>query len=145
MGCRVEAADGGVRVVGGGPLHGIDVDMNGMPDVVPTLVAVALFADSPTRIRNVGHLRHKESDRLDGFAGKLRSLGADVAVVDDGLVVNPGALTGGLLETDDDHRMAMTFALIGLRTPGLRITQPECVRKSYPTFWNELDSIITRA
>jgi 3-phosphoshikimate 1-carboxyvinyltransferase len=144
MGCRVEGFEGGLKATGGGALQGIDVDMNGMPDVVPTLVAVALFAEGTTRIRNVGHLKHKESDRLDGFAEKLRSIGADVSVVDDGLVVVPGPLRGGLLETDDDHRMAMTFALIGLRTPGLSITQPECVKKSYPTFWNELDSLITR-
>jgi 3-phosphoshikimate 1-carboxyvinyltransferase len=145
MGCTVEPAGGGLLARGGATLHGIDVDMNSMPDVVPTLVAVALFADSPTRIRSIGHLRHKESDRLEGLAGKLRAIGAAVDVVDDGFLVTPAALHAGTLETDDDHRLAMTFALIGLRIPGIRITRPDCVRKSYPTFWHELDSIITRA
>jgi 3-phosphoshikimate 1-carboxyvinyltransferase len=145
MGCTVEPARGGLLARGGGTLHGIDVDMNTMPDVVLTLVAVALFADSPTHIRNIGHLRHKESDRLEGLAEKLRGIGATIDVIDDGLVVTPAPLHGGVLDTDDDHRMAMTFALIGLRVPGIRITNPECVKKSYPTFWNELDSIITQA
>jgi 3-phosphoshikimate 1-carboxyvinyltransferase len=144
MGCDVVDGDGGLRITRRASLSGIDVDMNSMPDVVPTLVAVALFAEGPTRIRNIGHLRFKESDRLDGLAGALQGVGADVRVIDDGLLVTPGPIRGGILESHDDHRLAMSFALIGLRVPGITITNPECVKKSYPAFWTELDSLITR-
>jgi 3-phosphoshikimate 1-carboxyvinyltransferase len=85
MGCTVEEREGGVRVRGAPRLSGIDVDMNAMPDAVPTLAAVALFAATPTRIRNVAHLRYKESDRLGALATELQRLGADLVSHDDGL------------------------------------------------------------
>jgi 3-phosphoshikimate 1-carboxyvinyltransferase len=119
-------------------LRGVDVDMNVMPDAVPTVVAAALFASSPTRIRNVAHLRHKESDRLGGFADELRKLGADIVVYDDGLEVRPVPLHGAEVSTLADHRLAMSFALVGTRVAGIRIDDPDCVRKSFPAFWESM-------
>ena len=120
-----------------GNLRGIDVDMNAMPDAVPTLTAVALFAEGVTRIRNVGQLRYKESDRLEALRGELGKLGADLRLHEDGLEVHPIALHGAHLDPHDDHRLAMSFALIGLRVPGIAIENPDCVRKSFPRFWTE--------
>lgn len=140
MGCCVTAEGRGVRVEGN-VLHGLSIDMNAMPDIVPTLTAVALFAEGPTRISNVAHLRFKESNRLDTMAGELRKLGANIAVLEDGLAITPVPLHGAVLSTHDDHRLAMSFALIGLRVPGVVIENPDCVRKSYPMFWKELEAV----
>lgn len=141
MGCTIRWEDGGAVMERTGPLRGIDVDMNAMPDAVPALVAVALFADGPTRIRNVAHLRYKESDRLGTLAGQLRLLGADMTVLDDGLAIAPGPLHGAQLDPHEDHRLAMMFALIGLRVGGVVVEDPDCVRKSFPRFWDELGGL----
>jgi 3-phosphoshikimate 1-carboxyvinyltransferase len=138
MGCTVRWEDGAVALERTGDLCGIDADMNAMPDAVPALVAVALFATGPTRIRNVAHLRFKESDRLGTLAEQLRLLGAEITVLEDGLDIHPGPLHGAQLDPHDDHRLAMMFGLIGLRVPGVAVEDPDCVRKSYPRFWDEL-------
>ena len=137
MGCRVEATEVGVSVEGTRSLGGVDCDMNAMPDAVPTLAAVALFARTKSRIRNVAHLRYKESDRLEMLATELRKLGAVIVVYEDGLEIEPVPLKGTRLDPHDDHRLAMSFALIGLRVPGIQIENPGCVKKSFPTFWDE--------
>jgi 3-phosphoshikimate 1-carboxyvinyltransferase len=139
MGCRVAWSKGGVVIKGTELLMGIDVDMNTMPDVVPTLAVVALFARGITRIRNVAHLRYKESDRLQAIATELEKLGATVTLCADGLDIVPAALHGAQLDTYDDHRLVMSFALAGLRVPGVRVEGPDAVRKSYPTFWSEFE------
>ncbi len=141
MGCTVNREGRHVTVTRSGALCGIDVDMNEMPDAVPALVAAALFAETPTRIRNVAHLRFKESDRLGTLAEELTGLGADVSVVEDGLEIRPARLHGATLDPHEDHRLAMLFGLIGLRIPGIVVEQPECVQKSYPRFWEELDKL----
>ncbi|HTX99690.1 MAG TPA: 3-phosphoshikimate 1-carboxyvinyltransferase [Bacteroidota bacterium] len=141
MGCTVRENGGAMAVSRTGELQGIDVDMNGMPDVVPTLAAVALFAGGPTRIRNVAHLRFKESNRLETLAEELRKLGAHIDVHDDGLSIVPKALRGASLSSHDDHRLAMVFGLIGLKIPGVVINGAECVTKSYPAFWDELGTL----
>lgn len=140
MGCRVEKCDSGVTVHGG-PLRGIDVDMNAISDTVMTLGAVACFADGPTRIRNVAHIRHKETDRIAALATELRRLGAEVEEFPDGLAITPRPLHGAAVETYNDHRMAMSLALIGLRVPGVVIKNPGCVAKTYPGFWEDLDRL----
>jgi 3-phosphoshikimate 1-carboxyvinyltransferase len=137
MGCRVERCSAGVTVHGR-PLHGIDVDMNDISDTVMTLAAVACFADGPTTIRNVAHIRHKETDRLAALAAELRKVGADVDEFTDGLTITPRPLHGAVIETYNDHRMAMSMALIGLRVPGVVIKDPGCVAKTYPGFWDDL-------
>ncbi|HET6572886.1 MAG TPA: 3-phosphoshikimate 1-carboxyvinyltransferase [Fimbriiglobus sp.] len=143
MGCVVargyEDSDG--ITVHGGPLRGIDVDMNAISDTVMTLGAVACFADGPTTIRNVGHIRHKETDRIAALATELRKLGAEVEEFEDGLRITPRPLTGCAVDTYNDHRMAMSLALVGLKVPGVVVNDPGCVAKTYPGFWQDLERL----
>jgi 3-phosphoshikimate 1-carboxyvinyltransferase len=140
MGCSVSRGPE-TLTVRGGPLHGIDVDMNDISDTVMTLGAVACFADGPTTIRNVAHIRHKETDRLAALAAELRRVGAGVAEFADGLTITPGPLHGAEILTYNDHRMAMSMALVGLRVPGVVITNPGCVAKTYPDFFTDLERL----
>jgi 3-phosphoshikimate 1-carboxyvinyltransferase len=138
MGCTV-VREKGATTLTGGPLRGIDVDMNAISDTVMTLAVVALFAEGITRIRNVGHIRHKETDRIAALATELRKLGATVEEHPDGLYLfPPRAITRARIATYDDHRMAMSFALAGLKAPGVTILDPGCVAKTYPGFWDDL-------
>ena len=136
MGATVKAdADG--TIVEGVALRGIDADLNGRPDSVPALAVTALFAEGPTRIRNVAHLRHKESDRLAALAHELGKLGARVSEHRDGLDIDPPAsVKRAELDTHRDHRLAMAFAIAGARVEGILIRDPGVVSKSYPGFWN---------
>jgi 3-phosphoshikimate 1-carboxyvinyltransferase len=139
MGCRVEREANGVTLRGPGDgLAGVDVDMNAMPDAVLALAVVAAFAKGPTRIRNVAHLRIKESDRLAALATELRKLGCEVREHQDGLEIQPGSLRGAEIDTYGDHRMAMAFAMAGLQLPGVRIRDPEVVSKSWPKYFEAL-------
>jgi 3-phosphoshikimate 1-carboxyvinyltransferase len=136
MGCAIQRDTERVTV-SGGELSGVDVDMGAMPDMVPTLAAVALFAQGKTTIRNVRHLRFKESDRLSAVAQEWRKLGGRVEELEDALVIHGGEpLHGCHVDTYDDHRIAMNLALIGLKIPGIRIQNPACVNKSFPRFWD---------
>lgn len=137
MGCTVRWEEEGVRVLGPERLQALDLDMNAMPDTVPTLAVVAAFADGATRIRNVGHLRIKESDRIAVVAEELTKLGIAVEELPDGLMIKGGGAHGAAVEAHDDHRIAMAFAVAGLRVPGITIHGAEAVAKSYPTFWDE--------
>ncbi|MFQ5482106.1 MAG: 3-phosphoshikimate 1-carboxyvinyltransferase, partial [Nitrospinaceae bacterium] len=134
MGCAVRVGDGKITVRGN-PLHGITVSMNDMPDTAPTLAVVALFASGATTITGIGNLRIKETDRIGALASELTRLGTTVEAGDDYLKVTPGPLTGAAIETYHDHRMAMSFAVAGLRVPGVRIMNPRCVDKSFPEFF----------
>ncbi len=140
MGCRVEKCSSGITVHGR-PLHGIDVDMNAISDTVMTLAAVACFAEGPTTIRNVAHIRHKETDRLAALTAELRKVGAEVEEFADGLRITPRPLHGAEIETYNDHRMAMSMALIGLKVPGIVIKDPGCVAKTYPGFFTDLERL----
>jgi len=137
MGCNVEYGTDTTTVTGGS-LVGIDVDMNAISDTVQTLAAVAAFARGPTTIRNVGHIRHKETDRLADLATELRKLGPSVEEHGDGLTITPAGLHGATIDTYDDHRMAMSLALVGLRVPGVKINDPNCTAKTYPEFFRDL-------
>jgi 3-phosphoshikimate 1-carboxyvinyltransferase len=140
MGCHVERHRDSLTVRGG-PLRGIDADMNDVSDTVMTLAAVALFAEGPTVIRNVAHIRHKETDRLAALATELRRVGALVEEHADGLAIHPRALHGAEICTYNDHRMAMSLALVGLRVPGIVITNPGCAAKTYPAFFTDLERL----
>jgi 3-phosphoshikimate 1-carboxyvinyltransferase len=140
MGCQVITDQDGLTVRGR-TLQGVDTDMNDMSDCVMTLAAVACFADGPTTIRNVGHIRHKETDRLRALAIELRSLGVGVQEFADGLTITPAPMHGASLDTYNDHRMAMSLALIGLRVPELVIRNPGCVAKTYPQFFQDLERL----
>jgi 3-phosphoshikimate 1-carboxyvinyltransferase len=140
MGCDVRCTGTGTTVHGGA-LRGIDVDMNDISDTVMTLGVVACFATGPTTIRNVAHIRHKETDRLTALTTELRRLGVRVEQRADGLTIDPGPLQGAEIETYNDHRMAMSFALVGLRVPGIIIKNPGCVAKTYPNFFQDLEKL----
>jgi 3-phosphoshikimate 1-carboxyvinyltransferase len=112
--------------------------MNELPDAVLALAVVALFAEGPTRIRNVANLRIKETDRLAALETELRKLGAGARTGPDWLEIEPGPLRGAAIDTYDDHRMAMAFALAGLRVPGVVIRDPGCVAKTWPDFFAAL-------
>jgi 3-phosphoshikimate 1-carboxyvinyltransferase len=115
--------------------------MKGMPDSVPTLAVVAAFARGQTRISGVGHLRHKETDRLAALERELGKMGIRVVSEKDGLVIHGGVPRGAEIETYDDHRMAMAFAVAGLRVPEIIIRNPECTGKSFPDFWALLEGL----
>jgi len=134
MSCAVESTPAGLTVQGG-PLQGVAVDMAAMPDLVPTLAVLAAFAAGDTVITGVAHLRHKESDRLAAVAAELAKMGIEVRETADGLVIRGGAPQGALIHTYNDHRIAMSFAVAGLRIPGVAIEDPDCVAKSFPEFW----------
>lgn len=140
MGCRVESSPAGV-VLQGGPLRATRINMAHMPDLVPTLAVIAAFAQGETVITGVAHLRHKESDRLQAVATELGKLGISVQETRDGLIIQGGQPHGALIATYNDHRIAMSFALAGLKTPGVRIADPHCVAKSFPEFWEYFDSL----
>jgi 3-phosphoshikimate 1-carboxyvinyltransferase len=122
-------------------LRGIDITMSHISDTVQTLAVVALFAEGETVIRGVGHIRHKESDRIGDLARELRKVGATVEEFSDGMKIIPGKLSGARLSTYDDHRMAMSFALIGLAVDGILIEDPGCTSKTYPHFFTDLASV----
>ncbi len=135
MGCTVEEEDDGIKVKGG-ELEGIEIDMNNMPDQVPTLAVISLFAKGKTHIFNVPHLRGKESDRLKAMATEIRKLGGKVEEKEDGLIIEGGKkLHGAQIETYNDHRIAMSFAVAKLKVKDIEIKGKECVSKSFPNFW----------
>lgn len=137
MGCEVEYGPTSVTVRGG-KLRGVEVDMNAISDTAQTLAATAVFAEGPTHIKHVAHMRHKETDRIEALATELRRLGQQVDVFEDGLRITPCPVQPATIETYDDHRMAMSFALVGLRVPKIRIADPECTAKTYPHFFDDL-------
>jgi 3-phosphoshikimate 1-carboxyvinyltransferase len=136
MGCQVTYSAHSITVAGRAK-RGITVNMNAISDTVQTLAAVALFADGPTTITGVGHIRHKETDRIGDLARELRKLGATVDEFVDGLRITPARQRGAAIETYNDHRMAMSLALAGLRIPGVVINDPGCVAKTYPRFFED--------
>jgi 3-phosphoshikimate 1-carboxyvinyltransferase len=134
MGCRVDATPAGIAVTGGA-LEAVAVDMGDMPDMVPTLAVVAAFARGTTVITNVAHLRAKECDRLAAVEAELAKMGISAHSTADELHITGGTPHGAEIETYDDHRIAMCFAVAGLRVAGMRIKNPGCVAKSFPDFW----------
>lgn len=140
MGCRVEYGADRITVEGG-KLRGVNVNMNSISDTVQTLAAVALFAEGPTTVRGVAHIRHKETDRIAALATELRKLGAEVIESSDGLSITPRPLQAATVDTYQDHRMAMSLALVGLRQPGVVINDPGCTAKTYPGFWRDLEGL----
>ncbi len=140
MGCRVEENHSGIEVTGGN-LKGITVDMANMPDVVPTLAVVAAFAKGDTVVTGVSHLKEKESNRLMAPVNELRKMGIAAEFSGDTLKVTGGSPKGADIKTYDDHRMAMSFAVAGLRTQGVNILDAECVNKSFPNFWEVFEKL----
>ena len=138
MGCQVVRGKGWVEVQGKG-LRGIEIDMNAVPDLVPALAVTAAFAKGKTIIQKIGHLRLKESDRIKALAGELAKMGIRVEEGEDWLSIEGGEPHGAEIETHNDHRLAMSFAIAGLAVSGIRIRNESCVNKSFPAFWEKLE------
>ncbi|MBV9410768.1 MAG: 3-phosphoshikimate 1-carboxyvinyltransferase [Acidimicrobiia bacterium] len=140
MGASVVVLDDATEITGR-DLHGIDVDLSELSDTAPTLAVVAALADSPTRVRGIGFVRTKESDRIGAVVGELQKCGVDASEEADGFTVRPGPVRPAVIDPHDDHRLAMAFALLGLRVPGIEIANPECVGKTFPSYFDVLDSL----
>lgn len=144
MGADVFMDSACIEITGPKHLHGLTIDMNSIPDMVQTLAVVALFADSPTRIMNVPNLRVKETDRLAALDNELRKLGARVHTTADSIEIFPAeTYQPATIDTYDDHRMAMAFAVAGLRIKGVRINDPKCTAKTYPDFFADFLAAVT--
>ena len=143
MGCAVTRDTTGTSVSRGADLHGIDIDMADLSDLVPTLAAVAPFASTATTITGVGFIRAKESDRLGDLATELRAIGADISVTADGLRIEPaGPLHGADLGTHHDHRLAMAFGVLGAAVDGIGVADPDVVSKSWPGYWTVREAVV---
>jgi len=140
MGCEIVFENDGISVKGGS-LARIEADMSDMPDMVPTLAVVASFAKGTTVIKNVGHLKAKESDRLFAVVNELSKTGIEAYCTGTDLAIKGGTHRGAEIDTYSDHRIAMSFAVAGLRIPGIFIKDEKCVEKSFPDFWNVLETL----
>ncbi len=127
--------------VRGRALHGVTVDLSDLSDTAPTLAVVASFASSPTEVTGIGFIRAKESDRIAAVVTELRRCGIEASERDDGFVVQPGPAHGAEIETYGDHRMAMSFAVLGLAVPGVSIADPDCVSKTFPGYFDSLEQL----
>jgi 3-phosphoshikimate 1-carboxyvinyltransferase len=144
MGCTVTSTASGVTVRGGA-LAAVDVDMGDIPDVVPTLAVAAAFARGRTTIRNVAHLKEKESNRLAAVCAELGKMGIESGYDEDMIWVQGGRPSGAAIDCHDDHRIAMSFAVAGLRTPGLTVLDDACVQKSFPNFWEVFEGLYEKS
>jgi len=140
MGCKVLQEKDGIKVCGGS-LSAIDADMADMPDMVPTLAVVSAFARGTTVIKNVAHLKAKESDRLSSVVNELSKMGIEASCTDSGMIIKGGNPHGAEINTYNDHRIAMSFAVAGLVVPGIVIKDEKCVEKSFPDFWNVFEKL----
>ncbi|MGW4943722.1 3-phosphoshikimate 1-carboxyvinyltransferase [Actinoplanes sp. NPDC004185] len=141
MGATVTRSADSLTVGATGALRGVDVDMSDISDTAQTLAAVAVYADSPTRVRGIGFIRGKETDRVAAVVTELRRAGIDAVEDEDGFTINPGVPRPTRFETYEDHRMAMSLSLLGLRSPGIEIADPGCVAKTYPHFFTDLAAL----
>jgi 3-phosphoshikimate 1-carboxyvinyltransferase len=146
LGCTVIREDHTVEVCGGEmPSGEMIFDLGDMPDIVPTLAVLCAVRAGRSLIRNVAHLRFKECDRLDALAAELRKTGIGVVEFADGLAIDGGSPRGAAIETYNDHRIAMGFAVLGLAVPGMNIKGEGCVGKSFPGFWVALEGLRGKA
>jgi len=141
MGADVTITNDFIEVQGTGTLQGIDVDMSQVSDTAQTLAAIAPFAEGPVRVTGIGFIRKKETDRVRAVVTELQRMGIDAVEEDDGFLIQPGTPKPATIETYHDHRMAMSFAITGLMTPGIEIVDPGCVDKTFPTYWDVLATL----
>jgi 3-phosphoshikimate 1-carboxyvinyltransferase len=142
MGCTINEGDMFLEVTGTGSLSGVDVDMSDIPDTAQTLAAIAPFASSPTWIRGIASARVKETDRVHATCTELARLGVRVEEHPDGMTIHPaGEMRPAVIRTYNDHRMAMAFSLVGLRFDGVTIDNPGCVSKTFPNYFEVLDTL----
>jgi 3-phosphoshikimate 1-carboxyvinyltransferase len=142
MGCPVTRGDEWIEVEGRSLAEGsYEFSMGDMPDMVPTLAVLAAFRKGQTVIKDAAHLRIKESDRLAALVNELKRIGIAAEETTDGIIITGGTPYGAAIETYNDHRIAMSFAIAGLVTPGIEIADRDCVGKSFPGFWDELKKL----
>ncbi len=144
MGCSVEETSGGICVKPPtcNGFKGVTVDMSSCSDQAITLAAIAPFADSPTTITGIGHIRFQESNRINAIVTELRKMGIQCDETENSITIYPGQPQSAVVETYDDHRMAMGFSLIGLRSDGIVISDPGCCRKTFENYFDVLDELI---
>ena len=142
MGCTVTKGNDWITVEGTDKLSATEKDMSNMPDVVQTLAAVAVFAEGNTRMTNIENLHYKESDRIEATAQELSRLGIEVTTTNNEMAIHGITnLHPAIIDPHNDHRMAMSFALLGLKVTGIKIKNPEVVSKSFPTYWDKLKEL----
>lgn len=146
MGCQVQETAEGICVRGnaGGQYHGVEVDMSACSDQAITLAALAPFAETPTLIKGIGHIRYQESDRIHAIVTELDKMGISCEEGQDYIKIYPGVPKGSVVSTYDDHRMAMGFSLIGLRAEGIVIDDPGCCRKTFEDYFQVLDKVVEK-
>ncbi|MDE6607993.1 MAG: 3-phosphoshikimate 1-carboxyvinyltransferase, partial [Lachnospiraceae bacterium] len=144
LGAKIEDTDAGVKLQGpvNGCYNGIDIDLNDCSDQTMTLAALAVFAETPTIIRNIGHIRLQESDRIHAIVTELKKLGITCEETNDSITIYPGMPQPAEIDTYNDHRMAMAFSLIGLRAEGIVINDPDCTSKTFENYFELLDDVI---
>ena len=144
MGCTATDTPEGILLAppADGTYHGITVDMSACSDQAITLAALAVYADAPTTITGIGHIRFQESDRISAIVTELNKMDIRCEETDSSVTIYPGTPSPSLVETYDDHRMAMGFSLIGLRSPGIVINAPDCCRKTFENYFEVLDDVI---
>ena len=141
MGCEVSDTEEGVMVKGTDRLKGVKVDMNNFSDQALTLAALAVFADGPTRIEKIGHIRLQESDRLKAIATELGRMGIRTEEEEDAITIYPGEVNPAVIKTYEDHRVAMAFSLVGLKKEGIIIDDPMCCKKTFEEYFLILDQL----
>jgi 3-phosphoshikimate 1-carboxyvinyltransferase len=142
MGCTVLMTENETTVIGTPNLRGLEsIDMSQISDTAQTLAAVAVFADSPTRVTGIGFIRKKETDRVTAVVTELQRLGIRAIEEEDGFIIFPGQVSPARVETYDDHRMAMSFTLIGLKQAGVTILDPKCTSKTFPNYWDVIEQM----
>jgi 3-phosphoshikimate 1-carboxyvinyltransferase len=142
MGATVSVDETGLTLHGGSTIHGVDADLRESSEISPTIAALACLADGPTTLRGIGHIRGHETDRLAALAKEINGLGGDVTETDDGLIINPKPLRGGVFGTYDDHRLATTAAILGLVVPGVLVENIGTTAKTMPTFVDLWESLL---
>jgi 3-phosphoshikimate 1-carboxyvinyltransferase len=142
MGATVTSDETGLTLQGAATIHGVDVDLREVSELSPTIAALACLADGPSTLRGIGHIRGHETDRLAALANEINGLGGDVTETDDGLIIKPKPLRGGLFGTYDDHRLATTAAVLGLVVPGVLVENIATTAKTMPTFVDLWESIL---
>ena len=141
MGAKVVRSDNALSVIGTGSLIGVDASMKEISDTVPTLAAIAALASGPTVISDVAFIAQKESDRVTALITELRKIGVKAEKTETGMVIYPGEVQKGTIHTYDDHRIAMAFSILGLVVPGITLDSPQCVAKTFPSFFDVLDQV----
>ena len=141
MGAKIKHTKNTVRIKGPFELKGINIDCSDIPDLVPILAVLGCFAKGKTKLYNIAHLAHKESNRITAPAGELMKLGANISVTKSSIIVKHSCLASGHVSSCDDHRIAMALVVAGLKIGDVRIKGAECISKSYPNFLRDIKSL----